>query len=305
VAGTSDDPPARGAPSGLPPVRPSGRMTYAAPISRTNPACLLFLIDQSSSMAEPFVGGDGESKAQVVADALNRLIQNLVLRSAKADGVRDYFRVGDIGYGQSVTAALGGSLPHRALVPVSQLGTGPLVRVETRIKEVVGADGRVVQQKAKFPVWFDPTAGGPTPMCEAVAAAGLVVKGFMDEFPDAYPPLVLNLTDGLPNDGNPQRNARLLTNVGTSDGSALFFNLLISSKPVPADYFPSDEDNLPDTAGKLVFRMSSVLPPALFAAAKAEGLALKPKARGVVVNADPTAVVRFLDIGTRVTPSGR
>jgi hypothetical protein len=51
--------------------------------------------------------------------------------------------------------------------------------------------------------------------------------------------------------------------------------------------------------------MSSELPEKLAEAARAEGHDIKPKARGVVINADPTAIVRFLDIGTRVTPSGK
>ena len=288
----------------LPPSRPVGGMTYSAQISRTNPACLLFLIDQSKSMADPFVGGLGQTKAAVVADALNRLIQNVVLRSAKADGVRDYFRVGVLGYGQGVKAGLGGSVPFNVLVPVSQLGAHPL-RVESRTRLIPDGVGGVVEQKVKFPVWFDAEASGQTPMCEAFAAAGLAVKGFVEEFPNAYPPIVLNLTDGMPSDGNPQLNARLLCNQGTSDGAALLFNLLISSKPVQADYFPSNEDNLPDLCSKLLFRMSSVLPPKLFDAAKAEGHGLAHRARGCVVNADPTAIVRFLDIGTRVTPSGK
>jgi hypothetical protein len=286
----------------LPPSRPVGAMTYAAQISRTNPACLLFLIDQSKSMADPFIAGTGQTKAGVVADALNRLIQNVVLRSAKADGVRDYFRVGVLGYGQSVKAGLGGSVPFNVLVPVSQLGAHPL-RVETRTKLIPDGVGGVVEQKVKFPVWFDAEASGQTPMCEAFAAAGLAVKGFVQEFPDAYPPIILNLTDGMPSDGNPQYNARLITNQGTSDGAALLFNLLISSKPVTPDYFPATEENLPDLGSKLLFRMSSVLPPRLFDAAQAEGHVLRPKARGVVINADPTAIVRFLDIGTRVTPA--
>jgi hypothetical protein len=279
-------------------------MTYAAQISRTNPACWLFLIDQSQSMSEPFVGGAGQTKATVVADALNRLIQNVVLRSAKADGIRDYFRIGVIGYGATVKAGLGGSVPFKILIPVSELGVHPL-RVETRTKLTPDGAGGVVEQKVKFPVWFDAAASGKTPMCEALAAAGLAVKGFVDEFPNAYPPMVLNLTDGMPTDGNPQINARMLCNQGTSDGSALLFNLLISSKPVPADYFPNTEEHLPDVFSKLLFRMSSVLPPRLWEAARAEGHDLKLKARGVVINADPTAIVRFLDIGTRVTPSGK
>ncbi|QJW94504.1 GAP1-N2 domain-containing protein [Frigoriglobus tundricola] len=289
---------------GAPPSRPVGAMTYAAPITRTSPACLLLLIDQSKSMADPFIAGTGQTKAGVVADALNRLIQNVVLRSAKADGVRDYFRVGVLGYGQSVKAGLGGAAPHNVLIPVSQLGAHPL-RVETRTKLIPDGVGGVLEQKVKFPVWYDPEASGQTPMCEALAAAGLAVQGFVTEFPDAYPPIVLNLTDGMPSDGNPQYNARLITNQGTRDGATLLFNLLISSKPVAADYFPATEAHLTDVCSKLLFRMSSVLPPKLLEAARAEGHGVQPRARGVVINADPTAIVRFLDIGTRVTPSGK
>jgi hypothetical protein len=288
----------------LPPAKPVGGMTYSAQISRTNPACFLFLIDQSKSMADPFIAGTAQTKAGVVADALNRLIQNVVLRSAKADGVRDYFRVGVIGYGAGIKAGLGGSVPFNVLIPVSQLGANPL-RVETRTKLIPDGVGGTVEQKVKFPVWFEAEASGQTPMCEAFAAAGLVVKGFIEQFPNAYPPIVLNLSDGMPSDGNPQLNARLLTNQGTSDGAVLLFNLLISSKPVPTDYFPATEERLPDVCSKLLFRMSSVLPPKLWEAAKSEGHDLRPRARGAVVNADPTAIVRFLDIGTRVTPSGK
>src|SRR5436190_2011145 len=101
-------------------------MPYSAQISRTNPACLLFLIDQSKSMSEPFVGGNSQTKAVMVADALNRLLQNVVLRSAKADGVRDYFRIGVIGYGKGIKAGLGGSVPFNLLIPVSKVGDHPL-----------------------------------------------------------------------------------------------------------------------------------------------------------------------------------
>src|SRR5437660_1616225 len=97
-----------------------GAMPYSAQISRTNPACILLLIDQSKSMEEPFVGLVNQRKADMVADAVNRLLQNIVLRSAKADGVRDYFHVGVIGYGKTVKAGLGGKLPHDVLIPISK-----------------------------------------------------------------------------------------------------------------------------------------------------------------------------------------
>src|SRR6185369_18053159 len=81
-------------------------MPYSAEISRTRPACVLILVDQSGSMDEPFAGMSEKKKSEGVADAVNRLIQNLVLKCAKADGVRDYFHVGVIGYGAKVHSCL-------------------------------------------------------------------------------------------------------------------------------------------------------------------------------------------------------
>ena len=77
-------------------------MPYTAEISRTNPTCFLFLVDQSSSMLEPFGRQPEKQKAEGVSDAINRLLQNLALKCAKSEGIRDYFYVGVIGYGEGV-----------------------------------------------------------------------------------------------------------------------------------------------------------------------------------------------------------
>lgn len=277
-------------------------MPYSAAISRTNPACILLLIDQSQSMSEPFTGLADQTKASAVADAVNRLLQNLVLRSAKADGVRDYFHAGVIGYGRGIRVGLGGKLPHDVLVPISKISDKPL-RIETRTKTVPDGAGGVVEQPVKFPVWFDPEANGQTPMCEALAVAALAVKAFVEKFPAAYPPIVLNLTDGRPSDGIPLENAKILRKMKTADGHVLFFNLLMSTQATLPIYFLADETLITDVYSKLLFRMSSKLPPRMWDAAKSEGFPVEDGARGVVFNADPTAVVRFLDIGTRVAPT--
>src|SRR3954465_15853507 len=145
-------------------------MAFSAEISRTNPTCLLFLVDQSSSMAKPFGGQPGKTKAEGVADAINRLLQNLVLKCAKADGIRDYFYVGLIGYGGRVGSALGGALGGQTLVPVSAIANSPL-RGEQRTRKVDDGAGGLLEQSFKFPVWFEPTAGGRTPMRGALALA--------------------------------------------------------------------------------------------------------------------------------------
>ena len=92
-------------------------MPYSAEISRTNPSCFVFMIDQSHSMSDPWGVGEGTSKkSEGVADAINRLLQNLVIRCSKEEGIRDYYHVSVIGYGLHVGPALGRSLKGAAPV---------------------------------------------------------------------------------------------------------------------------------------------------------------------------------------------
>src|SRR5271168_3351932 len=120
-------------------------MAFTAEISRTNPTGLLFLIDQSSSMDGPFAGQPGKKKSDGVADGINRLLQNLVLKCAKSDGIRDYFHVGVIGYGGRVAWALGEKLAGQKLVPISAVANNPL-RVEERTRMVEDGAGGLVQK---------------------------------------------------------------------------------------------------------------------------------------------------------------
>jgi hypothetical protein len=275
-------------------------MPYSAEINRNNPACILILIDQSKSMSEPFAGQPDKTKCEGVADAVNRLIQNMVLKCAKIDGVRDYFHVGLIGYGGELRAGLGGKLPDEILIPISQLADRPL-RLENRTRLVDDGAGGVLEQVVKFPVWYDPLAYGRTLMNGAFEAAELVISSFILSNPESYPPIILNITDGRPSDANPLPTVTRLRQLASTDGPILVFNLLLSAEPKPPIYFVDDEELLLDTYSKLLFRMSSPLPSKMLQAAKADGFAVKTGARGVVFNADLVAVVRFLDIGTRVT----
>jgi len=275
-------------------------MPYAAEIRRTNPTCFLFLVDQSSSMLEQFGGSQDKSKAQGVADAINRLLQNLALKCAKSDGIRDYFHVGVIGYGGSrVMPAFSGALAARTLAPISEIARNP-VRVEQRSRKVDDGAGGIMEQKFKFPVWFEPVSQGKTPMCQALQLAHTTVAEFVRGFPDCYPPLVVNITDGAATDGDPDKPAANLRNLASTDGNALLLNAHLSSKELRAIEFPDREQGLPDDQARLLFRMSSVLPPKLLAAAKADGFVVTPASRGFVFNADLVAIVRFLDIGTQV-----
>jgi hypothetical protein len=84
-------------------------------------------------MTDPW-GSGGESskrKADALADIINKLLQSLVIRCAKAEGVRDYFHIGVIGYGTNVGPRFSGPLSGKELVPISEVASMP-ARVEER-----------------------------------------------------------------------------------------------------------------------------------------------------------------------------
>jgi hypothetical protein len=275
-------------------------MPYTAEVSRNSPTCVLFLIDQSSSMAKPFGGKAGRSKADGVAEAVNRFLHNLVLKCTKSDGVRDYFHVGVIGYGEEARPSISGPAADLWLLPIGTIANAPK-RVEKRTRQVDDGTGQMVEEKYRFPVWFEPVAKGKTPMCQAMKQAREVLADFVAKHPASYPPMVIHLTDGAATDGDPRKPAEAIRDLATSDGNVMLFNLHLSSRDVPPVVFPADEAGLPDDFAKLLFRTSSELPPRLRIAAQAEGFTVKAGSRGFVLNSDLVAVVRFLNVGTRAS----
>ena len=163
-------------------------MTYEAQISRSSPTAFLFVVDQSGSMSDKMASG--RSKAEFVADALNRTLMNLITRCTKSGGVRDYFDVGVLGYGGAgVANGFGGKLGVTVLNPVSVIEQMPL-RVEDRQKKLDDGVGGILETTVKFPVWFEPKAYGGTPMRGALTRAAEELGLWCDAHPDCYPPTV-------------------------------------------------------------------------------------------------------------------
>jgi hypothetical protein len=274
-------------------------MPYSAEISRANPSCFLFLIDQSGSMEDPFGGGEtSRKKADLVADAVNRLLQNLVIKCAKEEGIRDYFYVGVLGYGDKVGPALGGALAGKELVSIGEIGNQP-ARIEQRVKKVEDGAGGLVEQPIRFPVWFDPMSHGATPMCQALTLAHDVLARWLPQHPDSFPPIVINITDGEATDGNPAAPAQALRELANQDGNVLLFNIHLSAKGGRPIEFPDNPANLPDQYAKQMYELSSTLTPTMRGIAQQEGYAATEGSRGFVFNADMVSVIKFLDIGTR------
>jgi hypothetical protein len=272
-------------------------MSYSAEISRDNPTCILFVIDQSSSMDERMT--TGKSKASFVADVLNKTIYTLVTNCTKADGVRNYFDIGVVAYGNvGAGPGLGGSLSHSIVHPITSVANSPL-RVEDRMQMADDGAGGVFERRIKFPVWFDPTSSGGTPMCAALTKAAEAAVEWANSHTNSYPPTILHVTDGASTDGDPENIAAALRQISTNDGECLLYNIHVSTEAGETIKFPNSDASLPDSYAKLLFRMSSVFPPHVARLAKDKGYNIAESARGFMFNADPKDIANFFDIGTR------
>jgi len=271
---------------------------YDEEISERNPALIIFLVDQSGSMDDPFGRGMG-SKAQITSDAINKIIHSIVLKITKGESIKQRFFLSALGYGHQVGPAFEGEFAGQKLVSIRDLASKP-VRIEERKKREPDGAGGVLEISIDFPVWLPPKADGTTPMCQAVELAKEVVATWLKDRPESYPPIIINITDGAVTDGDPRPLTQEIAGMANGNGSnPVVLNCHITHENVPPIEFPTTNNGITDKYALVLFDMSSVLPQPIVDAARADDIPLQDGARGFVFNADTVKLVEFLNIGTR------
>lgn len=276
-------------------------MYHNSDITRQNPSCFLFIIDQSSSMSQQF--GDrtvGLTKAEGVALALNNLLRNLIITCSKSDGIRNYFDVGVIGYGEKVGPAWSGALAGQDLVPIRDVAHN-YARITEKVTVLSDPDAvGIREQRVTTPVWVDPVARGSTLMCAALEYSRSVLQYWLMRNQSCSPPVVVHITDGEATDGDPAPLLAALTELSSSNGPVTLFNVhLSSSRDAAPTSFPDIPEGLPNAYAKMLFEQASYLTPYMRSVAWDHGIGLTEKSRAFVLNADPTLLVMALEIGTR------
>jgi hypothetical protein len=142
-------------------------------------------------------------------------------------------------------------------------------------------------------------------MSEALNRTGALLAGWTQAHPESFPPIVINISDGAATDGDPRVWAKRITGLNTHDGNLLLFNLNVSALTAEPLFCPSDPSVLDNDYARLLFEMSSPLPPYMVELARAMNLPVAPGGRGFVYNADMIAVVKFLQIGTATAQAMR
>ena len=260
-------------------------------------------------MAESF-GEDrttGTSKAEGVALALNNLLRNLIITCSKSDGIRNYFDVCIIGYGQTVQPAWSGTLAGQEFVSIREVANNYASMSEkVEMVDDGSGTGAQIEKRTRLPVWVQPTAKGSTLMCTALRYAYQILAEWLLRNAVAFPPVIVHITDGEATDGDPAPYLAALAGLGNSNGRVTLFNVHLSSRREAESLrFPDSDQLLPKIAGrtdpyaKLLWENSSYLTPYMRNIAWENGLILTDRSRSFVLNADPSLLVLALEIGTR------
>jgi hypothetical protein len=279
---------------------------YTEEISRLHPATIIFLIDQSGSMADPFGGKGASIKAGFVVDALNRLIDEILLKVTKGDEVRDYFQLAAIGYGNVVESAFGGALVGKDKLKISDLANN-ILETQMRKRKVPDGAGGVIEVEEPFPIWLTAKADGVTPMKQAFEKARTIVEESLKGDPQCFPPVIINITDGAYTppgaQGDPASVVQEIVSLQNANGaSPLVFNCHITHEQGSSVPYPVSDTEVRDEYAKKLWAMSSDLPESFVAegiARKIEGI--RNGSKGFVYNADPVSLIEFLNIGTKIT----
>ncbi len=281
---------------------------YEAQINRKNPSAILFMIDQSGSMGFTKCKYKGEEMtyAQIVAEMINGMMSELISRCTKAEGVRDYFEVCVLGYGgySSIEANIlwEGNLLGKQWVNLSELKSNARYEKRTVVKTI---RGKSKVSEIEVPYWFQPVAQMQTPMGNAFKKVHTLLNDWIltDDHANSYPPVVINITDGVPTDCKDLElieAANKVQALNTKDGHVLVLNCHISSEGQPL-LFPLKSEELPDSKyASVLYEMSSVMPEVFgrdISNIRNDADVL-PGYRGMGYNASMDALFNLIDIGT-------
>lgn len=295
-------------------VMPSGG-SYRQRPQRARRSLILGVLDTSASMNDPLPNSGGQKKIDGAVLIGNRTLSSLARATRRQGETRGWFDFGFLEFG---TAADGvtpriqhmlrridfdeatGRLVKRAsglVVPADVEETGMNVAKWAKangrdtdiayFREGNRSVIRMLRRKAK----------GNTPLGPALDEAYEVVERHIKDHPDSFPPTVIIISDAQSNvGGDPERAAARLRQLQTSDGHVLVYAAHLTSNG-DAVILPVSEDEVDDSTGKMLFRMSSEIPQNLYTGKDGN---IRPGARGFTSNAGFPELQRFMEVGTQV-----
>lgn len=169
-------------------------MPYSVLATSRTPALIIYLLDVSASMSQPF----GEKKRiDVVLEALTAALRQMVFRSTKGGRLSPRYRIAMLAYSDYVYDLLDGI---KTIGEVAHLGVPELSPLRT------------------------------TDSARAFAQAEKMLLAELDNLKDGPAPVVCHMTDGEYTGNDPEPIVQRLMGMSVPDGNILVENIFISDK---------------------------------------------------------------------------
>lgn len=260
----------------------------------------MILIDRSGSMAEEICyEGHTTTKAEVLAEVVNSLLEEIINRSRRERYVSDYFDVAIIGYnGECAENLLG-----RGFCTISDIYDMDTPTVPRHLQRTLPSDKRLYTAVERRR-WIEPVAQGRTPMGDAMQKARRMVASWCRKHPNSFPPMVINITDGEATDADHNTLRGIADKIkacSTNDGATLLMNIHLAGggdTSAPVLRFPSESEPLPTLRhSRLLYEISSSLP-SLYNEAIMQEKASQPPFKAICYNTPLNDLLGLLAIGT-------
>ena len=272
---------------------------------------MIILIDQSSSMSELFFSADGEdySVAHTAKHITDKCLFEIMRTCVSGNEIRPYVDLAIIGYGTSIRSAT-------PKIPMEQLPFSVTELQNSYIAKNEIDDSNIGDFSKPRYEWIEEISNGSTSMLAALEKAKEITKKWIVNHPNSFPPMILNITDGMATDDlvlldRYQRGTLgdistldLVTTVKeiqkltTTDGNVLLCNAHVSPDEMSQITYPTNTQNIENPLAELMFEMSSVIPSTLLETGKEMGLPIQSGSRLFLYNAEVTSLLNFLRFGT-------
>ena len=258
------------------------------PLETWNPGCFVILVDQSESMNDSWQTG---TKAEVATLIVSRLIHEIGLVCEASNEIKNRCHFSVISYGEQVECLIDGMISDVFHSPIA-------IRKVTRL--LPDPAGGTVEIETDVPLWVHPKASSNAQMHTAFERAAEIVQQWCIQWPNGFPPIVVNITGGVLTSPELTREAvRKVMNFHTTDGNVLVFNNHIATCGTEV-VFPHDTTQFRgDSSADFLFRASSILPPSLFPRFQLYGFSPQRGTRCFACNATEIGMLGALCIKTK------
>lgn len=250
-------------------------MAYTTQWGQKSPGYLVFLIDQSGSMCG--------TKERKVVDAVHAAILELINNCISGTKVKNRVYITIIGYGNENNVSI--------------------------VKEGWASDYAADLQKCKVngTKIIEPLSYGGTPMDEAFMMAQKCIEKWISDRQssgsDIPAPIVINITDGYPNDATSATNAaKSLMNISTHDGNIIVFNIHMNESEKEIRFPRTLSQAGTSNEAAFLFNISSEMNEQFIRVAQSKGFeGIFSGAKGFIANANGDTLVRFIEFGSSVS----